>query len=116
MNVLDREKDSRLFPGWRELLEHSAKRLEEEGKIPDANDVRALLGLSKPNYLEAARLAREGLGEAIWYKFLEEQLDHPPERAKQESLRLAQAVWNLNSKLIITTNYDNVLRWVSGAA
>jgi tetratricopeptide (TPR) repeat protein len=71
------------------------------------------LGLSKPNYLEAARLAREGLGEAIWYKFLNEQLDYPRERAKTESLRLAEAVWKLNSKLLITTNYDDVLRWVA---
>jgi hypothetical protein len=30
MNVLDRGTGARLFPGWRELLEQSAKRLEEE--------------------------------------------------------------------------------------
>ncbi|HZH31413.1 MAG TPA: tetratricopeptide repeat protein [Pyrinomonadaceae bacterium] len=115
MSVLNAETGERLFPGWRELLEQAAGRLEEEDRISYANDVRALLGLSKPNYLEAARLAREGLGEAIWHSFLEGQLDYPRERAKPDSLRLAEAIWKLNSQLIITTNYDDVLRWASAS-
>jgi tetratricopeptide (TPR) repeat protein len=112
MNVLDRETGARLFPSWRGLLEQSVKRLEEEENIRHADAVRALLNLDK-DYLEVAQLAREGLGEAIWYRFLKEQLDYSRERAKPESLRLAEAVWKLNSQLIITTNYDDVLRWAS---
>jgi tetratricopeptide (TPR) repeat protein len=113
MSVLDNESGERLFPSWRELLEQAAKRLEEEERIPYANAVRALLEFDRPDYLEAARRAREGLGDAVWYRFLKEQLDFPSEAANSESLGLAQSVWNLNSKLIVTTNYDNVLRWAS---
>src|SRR5207248_1118532 len=99
-----RETGERLFPSWRELLERSANRLEEEKNSQHAEAVRALLGLPKPDYLEIARHAREGLGEPIWYKFLKEQFDYPRERAKHESLNLAQAIWNLKSQLVITTN------------
>ena len=115
MNVCDRETGAYLFPSWRELLKRSANRLEEEGNIRHANAVRALLDLNK-DYLEVAQLAREGLGEAIWYRFLKEQFDYPPESAKPESLRLAEAIWKLNSQLIITTNYDDVLRWAAPSA
>ena len=111
MSVLNDETGERLFPSWRELLEQSAKRLQEDGRIPDASIVRGLLDIGKPDYLEAARRAREGLGKDVWYKFLKEQFDPPREQAKTESLRLAQAVWKLNSQLVITTNYDDVLRW-----
>jgi tetratricopeptide (TPR) repeat protein len=111
MSVLDSETGERLFPGWRELLESSATRLEEETNSQHAAAVRALLNLPTPDYLEVARLAREGLGDGNWYKFLKEQFDYPRERAKTESLKLAQAIWTLKSKLVITTNYDDVLRW-----
>lgn len=111
MSVIDRENGGRLFPSWRELLERSANRLEEETNDQYAKAVRGLLDLPKPNYLEVARLAREGLGEAAWYEFLKDQFDYPRERAKTESLKLAQAIWDLKSQLVITTNYDDVLRW-----
>ncbi len=111
MPVLDSETGERLFPSWRELLERSATRLEEENDGQHAAAVRALLNLPKPDYLGAARHVREGLREAIWYQFLKEQFGYPRERAKTESLKLAQAIWNLKSKLVITTNYDDVLRW-----
>jgi tetratricopeptide (TPR) repeat protein len=111
MSVLDTETDRRLFPSWRELLEGSANRLEEENNGEYAEAVRALLRLPEPDYLEIARQARKGLGESLWYKFLKDQFDYPRERAKTESLKLAQAIWDLKSQLVITTNYDDVLRW-----
>ena len=111
MSVLNDATGERLFPSWRELLERAAERLQEDGKTPDANIVRGLLDISKPDYLEAARYARKGLGRDDWFKFLKEQFDPPPKHAKAESLRLAQAIWKLNSQLVITTNYDDVLRW-----
>ncbi|HEV2800213.1 MAG TPA: FxSxx-COOH system tetratricopeptide repeat protein [Pyrinomonadaceae bacterium] len=113
MSVRNAETGERLFPSWHELLEQAASRLEEEDRVPYALTVRGLLALDKPDYLDAARRAREGLGESIWYTFLKDQLDSPRERAKPESLRLAEAIWKLNSQLIITTNYDDVLRWAS---
>lgn len=102
-----------LFPSWREMLERAAGRLEVEGNNEHAGLVRGFLNIKPPNYLEAAKYAREGLGEAVWLNFLKEQLDKPPETAAPESLELARAVWNLGSKLVITTNFDRVLQWAS---
>lgn len=102
-----------LFPSWREMLERAARRLEVEGNEEHAGLVRGFLNIKPPNYLEAAKYAREGMGEAIWLNFLKEQLDKSPESAAPESLKLAQAIWNLGSELIITTNFDRVLHWAS---
>ena len=113
MSVLDAATGRPLFPGWRELLQRAAERLKEEGRSPYADAVSALLALDEPDYLDAARRAREGLGEAIWYSFLKEHLAPSRERTKPESLLLAEAVWKLNSRLVITTNYDDVLRWAA---
>src|SRR5215212_4244463 len=94
---------AKLFPSWREMLERAAGRLEAEGDDVHAALVRNFLSLKAPNYLEAARYAHEGMGPAVWLDFLREQLDKSPESASPESLELAKAVWNLGSKLIITT-------------
>ena len=111
MAVRERDTGRRLFPSWRELLEHAADRLAEEKKEAYADIVRGLLALNRSEkYLEAARHAREGLG-AVWYDFLKEQLDRPRGQADDESLSLARQVWELGSRLIITTNYDRVLHW-----
>src|SRR5689334_1482710 len=84
-----------LFPSWREMLEGAAGRLEIEGNNEHAGLVRGFLNIKPPNYLEAAKYAREGLGEAVWLNFLKEQLDKPLESAAPESLELAKAVWGL---------------------
>jgi hypothetical protein len=51
-----------LFPSWKKLLLSGADWLEQENKRPDAAIVRGFLEREKPNYLEAAKIAREGLG------------------------------------------------------
>jgi tetratricopeptide (TPR) repeat protein len=108
--IVDQETNKHLFPGWKELLTQSAERLDQEKKGPYANIVRSCLELDPPDYLEAARRAREGLG-SVWFDFLNDQLNPKRERVKEESLKLAQSVWGLGSRLIITTNYDRVLQW-----
>ncbi|MDT7808606.1 MAG: hypothetical protein QOJ70_2419 [Acidobacteriota bacterium] len=114
ISVCDRTTGQTLFPGWRDLLERAAARLDEERdgrKASYANAVRGLLGLGKPEeYLRAAQHAREGLG-ASWYGFLKGQLNPPRHRADEGSLETARAVWGLGSRLIVTTNYDRVLHW-----
>src|ERR1051325_1190889 len=113
MAVRERDGDGPLFPSWREMLERAARRLEVEGNEEHAGLVRGFLNIKPPNYLEAAKYAREGMGEAIWLNFLKEQLDKPLESAAPESLELAEAVWNLGSRLVITTNFDRVMHWAS---
>jgi tetratricopeptide (TPR) repeat protein len=111
MAVKDKDTGERLFLSWKALLEKAADYLAGENKQAYANVVRGLLQLDTPDYLDAAKKARQGLG-SVWYTFLKEQIDHPREKAEDESLKLAKAVWRLGSQLVITTNYDKVLSWV----
>lgn len=100
-----------LFPSWRSLLLKSADRLEIEGKASEASLVRSLvLADPDPDYLYAASRARKSLGP-VWYSFLSKELDPQAELADLHSLELARRVWQLNSNLLITTNYDRVLTW-----
>ncbi|WP_437907996.1 SIR2 family protein [Sorangium sp. So ce327] len=109
MAALDRN-GKRMFPSWGDLLLGAAARLREDGKRPEANVVEGLLEKRAPDYFEAARYAREGMG-AGWYRYLRQVLDPPGNRIDTGSLSLARAVWQLPSRLVITTNYDQILRY-----
>lgn len=100
----------RLLPSWAELLELAAQRLEQERKVGDAQVVRGAIQKTVPSYLDAVRYAREGLGP-LWYSFLKEFLDPAYARVDQETLTVPASLWRLGSRLVITTNYDHVLRW-----
>lgn len=113
MSVRERDGGEPLFPSWREMLERAAGRLEGDGDEVRAGLVRSFLSLKPPKYLEAAQYAREGMGASDWYGFLREQLAKSHESVGPESLELAKAVWNLGSKLVITTNFDRVMHWAS---
>lgn len=97
------------FPSWSGLLARAAERMKKESgnqhKI-----VEALLEQRPPEFLDAAKRAREGLG-ALWPEFLEDVFDIRHADIDDESLDVARAIWGLGSKLIITTNYDRVLSW-----
>lgn len=99
-----------LFPSWRRMLERAAERLGRENKASYGNLVRSLIEIDSPNFLQAAKYAKDGLGP-IWFDFLKEQFDHRREMAADETLDLARAVWTLGSNLVVTTNYERVLRW-----
>lgn len=106
---------TRLLPSWAELLERAAQKLEENGAPGDAKAVRGSIEKRFPNYLEALRNAREGLGPA-WYAFLKEALDPPFSSLVQDSLALARTIWELGSNLVVTTCQDRVLRWACPAS
>src|SRR5580658_7902554 len=103
-----------LFPTWRGLLMAASDRLRTEGLTQKAKRVQATLEDSDdPDaYLEAAKVARDGLG-ALWFPFLKAQFDPPAEHVRPASLDVARAVWRLGSPLVVTSNYDKVLRWAS---
>lgn len=106
-------KKQSAFPSWKNMLVHAADRLEQQ-KRKEASLVRSFLDLSPPKYLEAAQYARDGLG-ALWPDFVQKELDPLKNTIMDGSLGLARAVWNLGSKVIITTNYDRVLDWACPA-
>jgi hypothetical protein len=100
----------RAYPSWKGLLELAAERLIAEQRREHANIVTAMLAQTQPDYMETAKYARQGL-DSLWSKFLRDAFEHERERIADDSLELARAIWGIGSKLIITTNYDNVLRW-----
>jgi tetratricopeptide (TPR) repeat protein len=110
MAVLDRETHQPLFPSWSQLLMAAAERLDAESKPEEASLIRSHLNVSKPDFLYAATRARAALGP-LWYEFLKDKLDIEHDRIDDGSLELARCVWRLGSQLVITTNYDEVLRW-----
>jgi len=101
-----------LFPSWKQLLEHAAARLQEEGKSKEGAVIQALLESDQPDFLYAAKRAREGLGP-VWFQFLKDEIDAGRPQVEEASLGLARGVWSLGSKLVLTTNYDRVLEWAS---
>ena len=110
MSVLDRVSHQPVFPSWRQLLDAAADRLDQETKRPDADLVRSLLKVNPPEFLHAASRAQKALGP-IWYEFLKDKIDIPFDRIEPTSLELARRIWCLGSNLVITTNYDSVLKW-----
>jgi len=108
MSVKDKDGNA-LFPSWKSLLELAAIRLEEADNKPDeANIVKGFVKTNR--LLDAAKEAKQALA-ANWFDFLKQQFDHSEKNVAQDSLELARATWQLGSKLIITSNYDHVLRW-----
>ena len=113
MAVTDRAAKT-VFPSWKELLSSAADCLDLQQKHAEANVVRALLSLGEPDYLDIARRSQESLG-GYWHEFLRQHLDPDLRKIDPNSLALAEAVWGLGSKLIITTNFDRVLNWACPA-
>lgn len=99
-----------LLPSWSELLERAADALDSDHLAGPAMVVRGFLKHHTPQYLEAARHAKEHLG-ARWTAFLRNQIDVPYDAAEPETLELARQIWRLGSSLLLTTNYDAVLQW-----
>ncbi len=110
--VTKRDTATPLFPSWIELLTLAAQRLDQENKPIYGTLVRSLITIDKPDFLQAARHAKEALGPH-WYTLLSDQLDHPRSAAADDSLALARRLWTLGSNLVVTTNYDRVLAWAS---
>ncbi|MDR3638323.1 MAG: SIR2 family protein [Isosphaeraceae bacterium] len=105
-----------LFPSWKEFLLEAAKLLGKEQRENHANLVTSHIGLGgSERFLLAAKEAREGLGP-VWPSFLKRQFGHSRSEVADESLELARLVWKLGSNLVITTNYDYVLRWACPCA
>lgn len=109
-SVVCRRSGRPLFPSWVELLRQAADALDGENLPAPAMIIRGMLDSNPPEYLEAARRAREQLG-ARWTEFLREQFERNYVEALDETLNLARTIWSLGSKLVITTNYDHVLKW-----
>jgi tetratricopeptide (TPR) repeat protein len=107
--VKDKQGES-LFPSWRNLLLGAVERLKNENRNSKAMRVEGAISDNPPDFLDAAKQASEGLGSQ-WYDYLGNVFDRRFDEVEVNSLELARLLWQLGSNLIVTTNYDNVLRW-----
>ncbi|MGB8510261.1 MAG: SIR2 family protein, partial [Pyrinomonadaceae bacterium] len=85
--------------------------MDKQHRTPYATAIRAQLEFDKHDYLAIAKHARDGLIGSNWTNFLSRQFRHQREHVEEQSLDLARAIWALGSPLVITTNYDHILRW-----
>ena len=97
----------KIFPDWRGLIELLATRLDSEGLAPDASTVRRYLAAEQ--FPEAAELAFEKLTPSRFGEVMRQAFDvAPPDNA---DLSAVEALWRIRPTALITTNYDDVLRW-----
>ncbi len=108
MAVKDKEGNS-LFFSWSNLLEKLAENSLEEQSI---KYIKAGLDIPEPNYLNIADEI-ERLSRGSFLEHLKELVDIDYNSIDESSNILAKNIWNLNSNLIITTNYDKVLESAS---
>ena len=97
-----------LFPSWYRLLQEMVAEMDAEG-LPLAELERVKTLIQADEYVPAAELGFRALGAQRFHKFLRQRFRHLPPGDAQ--LDLVEALWALRPELMITTNYDSVLRW-----
>jgi len=103
-----------LFPTWGELLRQLAQVLEVEVDPWYAKQVATHCEPPDPDFLEAAKIALIRLGKARFNKMMSEKFKIS--QPSDADLSLPQAIWKLNTGIVITTNYDQVLTWANPQA
>ncbi len=105
MAIRDNE-DNKVFPSWHRLLENFIPHIE---KTTTQTVINALLEDKPVDYLEVADKIEQALTTNDFNKYLKASIDVDYNIIDERTYALAKAVWNLGSKLVITTNYDKVL-------
>ncbi len=99
------------FPTWGKLLELMAGELDAQARPADGQEVRRLM--KAEDYLGAAERGLRNLGPYRFNRFLRGIFRK--KRPADLDLSIVQALWGLRPPLVITTNYDDVLRWAGPA-
>jgi hypothetical protein len=97
-----------LLPTWRDLLIDGANRLVRELDADRAHIVEAHTNMGK--FPEAAETLKEGLG-ALFADWIRQAVNRPFSEVSPDSLELPKLLWELGSRILLTTNNDSVLRW-----
>jgi hypothetical protein len=101
-----------LFPTWQHIIERLREDLNKEAKETTAQIVGLML--KEGRLPDAANEAMKALGRAEFNKTMQAMFHKPPET--NFDLRLQKAIWSINPKLVITTNYDSALEWSNAKA
>ena len=96
------------FVNWKELLEILNQKVNDENK---KNGIGYFLKSKDIDYLQIADMIEKELSVNEFNKVLKETFDIDLTLIDETTLELAQTIWELNSKLIITTNYDKILNY-----
>jgi len=109
MSVVD-DNGKQIFPSWVDLL----KRLSDSLDDNDQQIILNFLNRRSVDYLRVADDIKEFFpSKRLYHDVLKDIFDIEREQIQDDSLALARAVWELDQKLVITTNYDKVLNWAS---
>lgn len=106
--AVTRDTGQPLFPSWRELLADGAKWLRANLDADHAQVVEGLTNLGK--FPDAATVLKEGLG-GLFADWIRQALQRSYSEVALASLELPRVLWDLGSNIVLTTNYDLVLRW-----
>lgn len=96
------------FIGWKELLESFIPHISSNTK---ADVVKALLADMPIDYLEIADKIEKYLTPQEFNQVLKQIFATDYNAIDETTYALAKAIWDLDTKLIITTNYDKVLHY-----
>jgi tetratricopeptide (TPR) repeat protein len=94
------------FVNWKELLEILNVKVSEE---PTKNYIKHCIDTKKVDYLQIADMIEEEITPTEFNKALKKIFDIDFNDVDTSTLELAKTIWELDCKLIITTNYDKVL-------
>ena len=94
------------FVNWKELLIKLNEKVSNQNK---KNGISSFLKDDNIDYLDIADMIEKELTPNEFNKKLKEIFDIDFDEINTSTLELAKTIWELNCKLIITTNYDKVL-------
>jgi tetratricopeptide (TPR) repeat protein len=100
------KNDEKAFVNWKELLIKLNEKVSNENK---KNGISSFLKDDDIDYLQIADMIEKELTTTEFNKTLKEIFDIDFNEIDISTLELAKTIWELNCKLIITTNYDKVL-------
>ena len=104
---VSRDVNKTLFPTWGELLNDMEAELRKVPKEDHADLVKMNCKCKK--WLDAAKVAWEELGQSRFHDVMLNRFDIS--EPTDANWSLPDAIWGLKPRLVMTTNYDEVLFW-----
>lgn len=108
MGIKD-NKDNKIFKSWTNSLLDAVQILKNENEEAKARRIESGLEIQPVDYLEIASEIHKYLN-SHWNTYLKQTFDKNFETINQNSLQIPTEIIKINN-LVITTNYDNVLKW-----
>ncbi len=102
-------QDNPIFKSWTNSLLDAVEILRAEHKIDKAINIETELKISPIDYLAIVSKIHKYLN-SNWNTYLKQTFDKSFETINQDNLQIPKEILKINN-LVITTNYDDVLKW-----